>query len=921
MTRKLFLFVIFRCVYCDAFYRHHPLPSSFVRGLGKTDRKTFTSKFHVDHPLCLTSPLISNNEFHYSILRTSQPYTLNTNLCSSFKRNGRQRGSYTRVEGKSSNSDARIRGQRRKSRNNKVAFRWVIESIENILKEEQRLRQIGSPQRSDAGSNSITSTYKKEKSTIEDDCRLLNILSGLSVAKTEKSKSLLAKDLTSLNLSGHNAIFSYSIQERVMKATAMAGLTDISLQILNGMIDTIIDGKEREKAAETFSSSIQVPTNQTVHTLSPIAYTAVLSSLRQQEHMDEFHDTMRKLGAFFKKTGEQMDVVALNIYLASLCHYGVKLGDSKMIDNAIQLLHPNVAKERFSSMDPETYSFNTVLNVLASMKNSTLLDEVVGLMERQQVHADIYTYNARLKAFSKSYDEASISARLSILKDLMHDPNVIPDQYSIEMVLVPLARSFEYSTILELLKNWDPQDKTRSTVSNAYSTFLLALVKGKEVEIARAVFDTFIFESGSSKLSSSASTLEDYSISPKVKPVPTIRHINALIEGYREAMTRFNSKLHDEERLHTTPKEHAMNLLETMQQLNLIPDVFTITMLMDLQTSVDEVTLLWERSIRDFNLTMSSPVYHSIMTAYGRNGDPGSACAVFDAMIKTRSLSHSLNSWNVLFSVLSKASARDPYYRIDCKSSQAAIFIDRIIDEDIKMSKLLPGNQSFSCIADGFTITEVTMSIFDLMKQERERNEGSTLVLRPNAQTYCLVASVINHKCQIKGKAEGEVAMELYRDSVRFGIPADGRFLNAIIRCYGDNIEDAINAWKSDYRAAAWMHERRAKHRSYSSSKRKEGKNVIAGYHGLFNVAGQAGRPDIGLRLAYAMRKEGIEPTETALNCYNTGVRLRDTLEKSGKRKKIRMMNQYQSLLAIECTKYNHKDRRRRGEKRLRIIL
>ena len=107
------------------------------------------------------------------------------------------------------------------------------------------------------------------------------------------------------------------------------------------------------------------------------------------------------------------------------------------------------------------------------------------------------------------------------------------------------------------------------------------------------------------------------------------------------------------------------------------------------------------------------------------------------------------------------------------------------------------------------------------------------------------------------------------------------------------------------------------------------GKNLLAAYHGLLHVSGRAGRPDVALRLAYAMGKEGLEPSESALNCYNAGKRIRETAAAGGRAGRgerddvvrLRMEDQYESLLMIECTKYDQNDRRRSDERRVRIIF
>jgi hypothetical protein len=54
-----------------------------------------------------------------------------------------------------------------------------------------------------------------------------------------------------------------------------------------------------------------------------------------------------------------------------------------------------------------------------------------------------------------------------------------------------------------------------------------------------------------------------------------------------------------------------------------------------------------------------------------------------------------------------------------------------------------------------------------------------------------------------------------------------------------------------------------------------KGKNLLAAYHGLVYVAGRALRPEVALRLVYAMNKEDLAVDETALNCYMAGKALR----------------------------------------------
>lgn len=93
-------------------------------------------------------------------------------------------------------------------------------------------------------------------------------------------------------------------------------------------------------------------------------------------------------------------------------------------------------------------------------------------------------------------------------------------------------------------------------------------------------------------------------------------------------------------------------------------------------------------------------------------------------------------------------------------------------------------------------------------------------------------------------------------------------------------------------------------------------KNLAAAYNALVYNCGRAGRPDIALKLAYAMNKEHEEPNETTYNSYLKGKEARGDAAKA-----IRLSGPYESLLEVECFKYDPNDQRRSNERRIRIIV
>jgi hypothetical protein len=277
-------------------------------------------------------------------------------------------------------------------------------------------------------------------------------------------------------------------------------------------------------------------------------------------------------------------------------------------------------------------------------------------------------------------------------------------------------------------------------------------------------------------------------------------------------------------------------------------------------------------------------------------------------MITSELLSQSSNSWCVLLSALSKASSFNPQESMDCKSCHGA---------ELKMG-LLPihekplDGKDLVDLVDGCTPPQAAKIILDLMSYTHQIDrDREILVPRPNSQAYCLVASAFSHTAPVKP----DFAISLFKNATVNGQKVDGRFLNAVIRCYGDNISNAVDAWKHLFRPAVF-NALTIDRSSIDFQKSRVYKNLVAAYHGLIYVAGRAYRPDIALRLVYAMAKEGVEPTEAALNTYNKGA-----MERNMDMKKIKFHGQYENLLLIECTKYDSKDKRRQADKRVRIIL
>ena len=244
-----------------------------------------------------------------------------------------------------------------------------------------------------------------------------------------------------------------------MKLAAMAGLIQLSCEILDSMI------------------------NDQNYVPSSMGYVSVLNGLRKLQKLEVLEKTMNNLSDACKKTNHYIDTVALNSYLGALCDAARSSRDydhsSKLLSDAVTLLEPNVARERYAVHNgPDVISYNTVLNAAlsTSRQNSSLVEDILQMMKKNGIVEDIYTYNLRLKAYGKGV--ASTADKIALIDEILSHPILTPDKFTIEQALLPLAKEGRIGDILEILWQFNnSQKESPISLSNAYSTFFIALVK------------------------------------------------------------------------------------------------------------------------------------------------------------------------------------------------------------------------------------------------------------------------------------------------------------------------------------------------------------------------------------------------------------------------------------------------------------
>lgn len=765
----------------------------------------------------------------------------------------------------------------------------------------------------------------------------LHFIHLFAAANTPREVSQAGNIIESLDLA-ENA--SVAVQERVIKATAVAGLLQQSCTLLEKMLGG------------------DVPSIPSV-----ISYTALLNGLRQSGRIGQMEKVLMQLAHAYRSlpdSGEDigLDIIAFNTYLAAMCDAADASYESSRprrrrptsmqqrrspsdtksfndhLSDAVDLLKPGVAREKFfTTTGPDLQSYNTIVSCASRVKARSVVERVLSLMERSGTKGDIFTYNARIRLASLTPDNNSDvdnNEAIQLIDEVLAAFDLQPDMYTIDLALVPLLRAGRKGEILQLINDCEGfvGSSNRRRYLNALSSFLTTLVKADEVEFARKLFDSYVLPLIPDDPPNPAESMPQIDSGPvpigKIKTAQSRRlqsftiHFNTLIEGYRRSASVLGDSQIDEERLvngqaylmlseDDDPRRCADDLFDLMISRGICPDGYTVTSMIGLQETASGVTQLWKRATEEFRNKMTPVIYHSLMTAYGKIGDPSSACWTFDRMLATQGQRVTRRSWNVFLGSLSNGSRGDDPVALDIFASNAALGMRNAVDSSFEAVEAADAKDNRTTVLttiDGMDCAQAGLAVLKEMQSERN-------FPRPDSQSYCLVASTMSH-----GEPCPDDAIDLFRNALRSDIPPDGRFVNACLRCFGNEVDKAIMTWKNEMRVAVVSHENRKRPTSSAFPKKRK-KNVAAAYHGLLYVCGKAGRPDIALRLVYAMNKEEVEPSETSYNAY-----LKGKEERKDEKAVIRMMaNQYESLLQVECLKYDTRDKRRESEQRIRIIF
>ena len=771
--------------------------------------------------------------------------------------------------------------QKQKTASRKTQLRWILQSIERMQAAGTLESALGS-----AASDELVQalTLLANAATTSQVTQAGRRLQSLPLLPSDNKNS--DHDNDDAGHSNTQAFDSAILQqrqevlERVIKATAMTGLNTLAWNyVVAGFLDRG-----------------QVPSIQ--------VQDALCSSLRRSgklERLEEFLLRLGKIATSFEEnklpdesSSSKVSTAAFNIYLAALLSLSARFSGRKMTDRMVSSDRLDKAWQWISraptelKVVPDAVSYATVLQ--GAHRNQSLVSTVWDHMMKQGIPRNIVAYNARLRVLSP--DDA-----LGLWERILQDKSVSPDRYTIDLMLLPLIRSGRTGEVEALLDDFITSNSD-NVVADAVAAFLVTLVRGGELAAARSIFQTFLVPSLSSVVTADAGRLR--------LVMPTTRHINILLEGHRQQVQkvqRGGKHIDDTNVAHLY--EEAWELFRLMLASSVHPDEYTTTSMMGLCRLPEELTSLLLTACDEFQIECSGVVLRAAITAYGNLGDPSSACW----MLASHGCDHlDLRFLNVFMASMGNAIEAGFFGSMDVMASVAASELS-----EVYRTEDAPSDHPIVSIVDGSTCIEAVPLMLHAMSNPHKSDKQR--LPKPNSQTYCVAASALQYSIA----PSAELALRIFRNATGSGVPADGRFVNAIFRCFGDDINCAISAWKNEIRKPCLEYEIRERKRP-PPERRLKGKNLVAAYNGLLHVCGRAMRPDIALRLAYAMNKEGLEPNEVSMNCYRSGKRLRGSVIPT-LAEKLKLIDQFESLLYVECTKYDSNDKRRAGERRVRIIM
>jgi hypothetical protein len=624
-----------------------------------------------------------------------------------------------------------------------------------------------------------------------------------------------------------------------------------------------------------------------------------------------------------------------NMYLSSLCDQALETRNpaDENLGKAVSMIRNPKTMQRFSKIlpnfHPDIVSFNTVMDAAAKVGNHTIAEDLWNLLQtfKDALRPTSRTFNARLSALRDPTKKLELFDK-EILPSIHRSCAEVLDGFTIDLLVKPLLQAGRKDDLYRIIEVWISSTahlglyQQRKLLQDHFCAFLSTVsAQNDHKNVAMELFDRYMM------INVTEVTESPYALN---LVLPQRRHFNVMIDIYAKIAYRALEQIQKHfELVNESTFNHgteavrnseylasleasrekaiqcAQSLYATMKTLHekepmrqIFPDDYTRAIMVRCCRSSNEIAELIHQTSAVGDSGRPAPaVLRSAIGMCGLLRDPSMSCVFFEKFLgHTSDVFADTRLCNVLLSALADG-ARLGNAIMDF--SGASNTTSRVILTSLQ----------------GLTCSDAVLYIFDQMNLK-------------DSQSYCNSLAALQY-ADIEPKKKSEIGLELFRNATKEGIAPDGRILNAMLRCFGDDIDGALDRWKNEIRPAYLSHENGDRGGSGAVTI----KNLLAAYDGLVYVCGRAERPDIAVRIVYAMQREGIELSERTFNSYNGGKRTRQKLVEEGKLSsaprlglpsilpKISLVKQYEDVLYVECKKYNTRDRRMEKDMRVRIIV
>ena len=199
----------------------------------------------------------------------------------------------------------------------------------------------------------------------------------------------------------------------VLNAFARQGMVERAEEILQEMYQSYVDGNEELRPTSYSYSIVLAAWAKSRSNQAGLQGERILNLMKRLVDSGEL---------------ETIDRVTYNTVLDCWAKSGSREAPKKAFGILEQM--------RKDGVSPDTYSYNIIFNICARNRKMKLAQAILNQMKREGVSADATTYNTLISGWSRQKERGSTDRAESIFESMKRDPNVSPDIFTFNAMLL-----------------------------------------------------------------------------------------------------------------------------------------------------------------------------------------------------------------------------------------------------------------------------------------------------------------------------------------------------------------------------------------------------------------------------------------------------------------------------------------------------